>query len=728
MVSPVLAHSVNDVGVRHGLADHVRSTAELAASFAAPFGARELAWALGLWHDAGKAECSWQERLLLAERTDGPVGGDHKSLGARMLLPAASVYAMAVAGHHGGLEDRQQVARLAPQPGDDDTLARFYSEVPEARRVLDAENLIPAPWRRDPLVAEMGLRLVFSALVDADHLDTAAHFAGLPRAKVTAQADMAGLLRRFEERRAGLLAARPESPIDGVRSELYESVVKQAGGAPGVYRLPAPTGSGKTLTAAGFALHHAVANGQRRVIVAVPFITITEQNAAVYRRLLGADVVLEHHSQVEFDQRWSRLGAENWDAPFVMTTMVQLFDSLFGRKPARSRKLHRLAGAVIVLDEVQALPLTLLVPILDALKVLTTHFGTTVLLTSATQPAFDDLAVWRDREVVDLVDQPATLFERLRRVSYEWWLDPRPTLAEVAERAGAEHQALVVVNTVDQARTVHRLISGCASGAVLHLSTRMCPAHRRQVLEQVQQLLAAGDRVVLISTQLIEAGVDLDFPVVFRALSPAEALQQAAGRANREGKQDHPGRMIVFDAADTRIPGFYSTAVGSTRAYFGPDKQDPDDVDALRAYYQHLYRSLNLEQGARATAIQRHRKAFDFRSVADGPVSDGGVGQRDRALAFRMLDDDTVPVVVSTHVDQNVVNTLLDRARADQGANREVWRKLQPYTVSLPQRVMDDPGIQALCRPVLEGLWEWAGPYDECVGIDEGEIGKECVW
>lgn len=617
---------------------------------------------------------------------------------------------------------------LTQQPDDDGTLARFYGEVPESRGVLSGALPIPQAWRGDPLVAEMGLRLVFSALVDADHLDTAAHFAGLAGPVVAPEADMAGLVRRFEERRAGLLAARPPSPIDGVRSELYESVVKQAGGVPGVYRLPAPTGSGKTLTSAGFALHHAVANGQRRVIVAVPFITITEQNAAVYRELLGSDVVLEHHSQVEFDQRWSRLGAENWDAPFVMTTMVQLFDSLFGRKPARSRKLHRLAGAVIVLDEVQALPLTLLVPILDALKVLTTHFGTTVLLTSATQPAFDDLAVWRDRGVVDLVDQPAVLFERLRRVGYEWWLEPQPTLAEVARQVAGEYQALVVVNTVDQARTMHRLMSGCRAGVVLHLSTRMCPAHRREVLKRVQTLLAAGDRVVLVSTQLIEAGVDLDFPVVFRALAPAEALQQAAGRANREGKPGRSGRVIVFDAADTRIPRFYRTAVGSTRVYFGPHAADPDDVDALRAYYQHLYRSLDVEKGPRATTIQQHRQAFDFRSVADGPVTDGGLGRRDRTLAFRMLDDDTVPVVAGTHVDQDVVADLLDQLRAAQGASRDLWRKLQPYTVSMPQRLMDDPAVQALCRPVLEGLWEWAGPYDEYVGIDEGEIGKECVW
>ncbi|MGH3937006.1 MAG: CRISPR-associated helicase Cas3', partial [Pseudonocardiaceae bacterium] len=523
------AHSSNGAGRRHGLADHLRSTSALARQFAEPFGAGNLAAAAGLMHDAGKASCTWQERLLAVEGTRSPVGCDHKTLGAKLLLGSDPEAAMTILGHHGGLTnlERLREARDESEPGEAETLARFYLQVPEARDIVEAPTRLPEGWRHDRLLREMGIRMVFSALVDADHLDTAAHFQGRNSPVLAPPVDMAELLRRFEEGRRALLADRPWSPIDAVRTELYDTVVRRAAGPGGIYRLPAPTGSGKTITSAGFALHHAARHRKARVIVAVPFLTITEQNAEVYRQLLGEQTVLEHHSQSEFDgsdEGRLRLAAENWDSPFVVTTTVQLFDSLFGRKPARSRKLHRLADAVLVLDEVQALPVALLVPILDVLKLLAEHFGTTVLLTSATQPAFDSLTVWSTLRVHDLVDQPVELFQRLRRARYEWWIERKPDLAEVADKVAQQRQALVVVNTVDHARRMFRLLDERADVTVRHLSTRMCPAHRRAVLDEVRGLLGDDEPVLLVSTQLIEAGVDVDFPVVFRALAPAESL------------------------------------------------------------------------------------------------------------------------------------------------------------------------------------------------------------
>jgi CRISPR-associated endonuclease/helicase Cas3 len=544
---------------------------------------------------------------------------------------------------------------------------------------------------------------------------------------------MAELVRRFEHNRAALLADRTPSPVDGVRAGLYESVVRRAVRAPGVYRLPAPTGSGKTITAGGFALHHAAAHGKARVIVAVPFTTITEQNAEVYRRLLGEEVVLEHHSNSEVDDRRLRLAAENWDAPFVVTTTVQLFDSLFGRKPARSRKLHRLANAVVVLDEVQALPVSLLVPILDGLRLLSRHFGTTVLLASATQPTFEHLAVWKPLDIKELVDEPVQLFVRLRRVRYEWRLEPQPSLEQVAGEIAGERQALAVVNTVAHARRLYRLLTERRLEAeVFHLSTRMCPLHRRAVLAQVWRLLAEDKPVLVVSTQLIEAGVDVDFPVVFRALAPAESLQQAAGRANREGRRPGPGRVVVFDASDAPVPAFYRAGVAKTRSYFGPGRADPDDPAVLADYYRSLYTGLNLDRAARGMTIQSHRAELDFRSVAEGPMIDVGRGMaRDARSAFRMIDEDPVTVVV-TGYDQGLrARELLDQIRSAHGPVREAFRELRGYTVSIPRAVATHPAVRALCRPVLAGredLWEWFGAYDPDLGIDEGEIGKETVW
>ena len=720
--------SRNDFGHRHGLAEHLRSTGRLARRFAEPFGAGDLAETLGLLHDAGKAECAWQEGLLKVEGRNLRVGRDHKSLGARMAFGVARPAAMAILGHHGGLtcrDDLAVVVREAPTPDARAAEEAVLAAVPEVRSFLGGKPVVPTAWS-DPLVFDMGLRLTFSALVDADHLDTAAHFAGLACPDVAAPADMRQLVTRFETARANMLRERPPSPVDGLREELYQSAVAAAVGKPGIYRLPAPTGSGKTMTAAAFALHHAAAHDLARVIVAVPFVTITEQNAQVYRDLLG-DVVLEHHSGTELDDRRAKLGAENWDAPFVVTTTVQLFDSLFGRKPARSRKLHRLANAVIVLDEVQSLPVPLLVPILDGLRLLVEHFGSTVLLASATQPAFQHLAVWHDRKIKEIVEDPAAVYSQLRRAGYEWWLDPTPEPSDVADLVAGERQALVVVNTTRAAREMFgRLVERVPGMRVRHLSARMCPMHRRAVLDEVRLALAQDEPVLLVSTQLIEAGVDVDFPVVYRALAPADSLQQAAGRANREGRRSELGRVVVFGDDET-LPA-YRVPVAQTRLCVGPGKPDPDDLDALQRYYTLLYNALNADEGKRAGSIQEHRARLDFTAVADGPLLDAAGAGRDSRLAFRMLDDDTVPIVVSNYNDEAA--TLLDDLRRADVPRQATFRALQRYTVAVPRRIVDRPEIKALCRPVIAGsdLFEWTGKYDVHWGLDEGATANEHIW
>jgi CRISPR-associated endonuclease/helicase Cas3 len=420
---------------------------------------------------------------------------------------------------------------------------------------------------------------------------------------------------------------------------------------------------------------------------------------------------------VDSDEQRARLGAENWDSPFVVTTTVQLFDSLFGRKPARCRKVHRLSNAVIVLDEVQALPAALLLPILDALRLLCEHFGATVLLTSATQPSFQRLSVWRrlDGAITEVIPDPVGLATRLRRVRYEWRLDPQPELAQVADEVRGLRQALVVMNTVGDARRMYRLlVDRAAGGAVRHLSTRMCPAHRRVVLAEVRALLGAGEPVWLVSTQLIEAGVDVDFPAVFRDLAPADSLQQAAGRANREGRHPQPGRVVIFRASDTSSPPSYRTPVAQTSLRFGPGLADPDDPAALDRYYTGLYAALNLEGDRRGTTIQRNRGALNFRSVADGPLRDLGLvgsadGGRDRGLAFRLLDDDSTPVAVTTWSGSREVEGLLDELRTGARPQREVFRAVQPHIVALPTRVTQRPEVEALLAPVIGDLLHYRG-------------------
>jgi CRISPR-associated endonuclease/helicase Cas3 len=644
-------------------------------------------------------------------------------------------------GHHGGLTNREDLARWMKDEVADGGQAR-RAEATAALRPLVPElfegggMVLPAGFEAGT-AREMLVRFLFSALVDADGLDTAAHRLALSRPRVAEPADLAELWDRFTFRRKEMLATRTGSPVDGLRQGVYDDCLTAAGGPTGIYRLPAPTGSGKTLAAAAFALRHAAVHGKARVIIAVPYITITEQNAAVYRRLLDPDdrsanpVVLEHHSNVSFEsagdqheagRSWHRLAAENWDAPFVVTTTVQLFESLFARKPARMRKVHRLANAVIVLDEVQALPHLLLPPILDALRVLTERFGTTVLLASATQPEWWQLSPLRDVPTRDVIAEPGPLYAALQRVSYQWWTIPKPTLAQVADRAAADRQALVVVNTVRDARTVATSLTGLLGGivdeggSVFHLSTAMCALHRRDVLTMVRAALAAGSPVRLVSTQLIEAGVDVDFPVVYRAVAPADSLQQAAGRANREGRLGPGGgRVVVFDPDDGGQPPAYRTQVGVMRTHMGPGKADPDDLDALAATYRDLYRALDVEgRRSRGAVIQSHRAALDFLAVTDGPKTHAD-GDRDRSLAFRLIDEDTVPVAVAygTPQQRDRAELLITGLRAGEVPDPAALRALQPWTTTLRRATAARPDVAALCRPVVGDLLEWVGPYDE---------------
>ena len=739
------AHSVNAAGRRHPLADHLRGTAELAARFAEPFGGERIAWWLGLLHDAGKASCSWQERLQRAEASGGRVGADHKTLGVRLATERKlGKFALAIDGHHGGLRCPGDVSdRLRSLPAAD--LERNADAERELRRLLpelsgtDSVEL-PATWR-EPLVAEMALRLLFSALCDADYLDTAAHFARATGPVVRPAAGFAALRDRFEQARAQMLADRRPSAVDPIRDGVYRACLAAADLPPSIFRLAAPTGSGKTLASAGFALHHAATNDLRRVVVAVPFLTITEQNAAVYRRLLdpvvdsGEPVVLEHHSGVDFDDdqpsgRWARLAAENWDAPFVVTTTVRLFEALFGRRPAAMRRVHRLVGSVIVLDEVQALPHRLLVPILDVLRSLVTHFGATVLLASATQPDFWHLSPFRELPATEVVREPTALSPLLPRVRFEWRTNPSPTLDELADEAARCDQAMVVVNTTADAVKVLRRWrdSGAAGSVAWHLSKRMCPDHRRRVLAVVRDRLASGAPVLLVSTQLIEAGVDVDFPVVYRALAPADSLLQAAGRANREGNRAEPGRVVIVDPSDAVHPSGYPMLVNATRVHFGPGKADPDDRRALRDWYRSVYGGLNLEHRDHVgQRIQAARRVFDFPAVTDGPVTDYGSLIRDRSLAFRMIPDDGIAVVTPEGAEdgetQARIRRLVEALRAASHPVMDAVRHLQPFVTTVPRSALSKPGVAALLRAVLGdvgqpgGLAEWVGEYDQDIGI-----------
>ncbi|WP_182884222.1 CRISPR-associated helicase Cas3' [Microbispora sp. H10885] len=719
------AHSSSKDGVRHGLEDHLRSTAALAGDFAGVFGAGELAAYLGLVHDVGKGSCSWQEGLIAAEPTKSRVVDaqgqsiDHKAAGTWLAVREAGLglFGMPVLGHHGGLPDIQDLKRCIALAETDDR-ERVQEAIERVSKVIPEIASGPFPelpaWVKsapDPLAVELLIRMVFSALVDADFLDTSRHFSGAPRPEPASLATMADA---FEGARIEYLAeakARTgSSPVDGIRAEVYDQAVSAAAQPPGIFPFPAPTGSGKTIAAGGFAVHHAARHRLRRVIIAVPYMSITEQNAKVYRRLFGEANVLEHHSSVDLHRlpagrRWQRLAAENWDAPVVVTTTVQLFQSLFDRRPSAMRKVHRLAGSVIVLDEVQSLPDSMLLPILSALRQLTEYFGTSVLLASATQPAFFDLGIFRGLKPTEVIAQPQPLYERLRRVRYIWRCHPKPTFKQIAAEAAGERQVLLIVNTTGDAAQLHEQLIKLwkHDGPVLHLSTRMTAGHRREVLDDIYELVGQNQPVAVVATQLVEAGVDLDFPVVYRALAPAEALQQAAGRANRNGTLAE-GRVIVFDPADGNTWGtrlVYGAALDTSKRFIGPNAADPDDLAALRAYYRARYAVKNVEGSGAGRQIQDRRADFDFPVVAE---------------RFKMIEERTVPILVHRGEDRKL-HALRARLRSSERIEPWVFRDIQPYLATLPVNLARQAAEQGKAAELIGDLYEWLGDYDTHRGI-----------
>lgn len=741
------AHSRSAVSqVRHILEDHLRGSAALAQRFGEPFGAGCLAGYLALVHDVGKGTCVWQHKLGLAERRGGRVGEPHKHAGTELAAKyVAMQFGGIVHGHHGGLPDLESLK---------DELSQIRSgrhKVPVEEAIRRVGEIIPEihpnprpqvpAWLRDGSLADQRLgldllmRMLFSCVVDADFLDTAGHFSN-QSTQLSTLLDMEALVSRYESRRERLLAGRKPSPVDAIREEVYARACEAAAGTPGMYRLHVPTGGAKTIAAGGFGLRHAAVNGLCRIVLAVPYISITQQNAAVYRDLLDpaeaaglGPVVLEHHSSVDLDlavfeegvsaeemakaearRRSARLAAENWDAQFVITTTVQLFESLFSRKPSAMRKLHRLAGAVIILDEVQALPDRLLVPILSVLRALVENYGSTVLLASATQPDFWSLKRFQGLHCVSVIDDPSRMFKALRRVRYEWRVSEDVTLESIAEEAALHEQALTVVNTTKDAATFHRTLQDRCDPHVdvLHLSTRMTASHRREVIDQIRTLLADGQPVQVVSTQLIEAGVDLDFPRVYRAWAPVESLQQAAGRCNRDGRQVGPGVVVIFRAVDGGQPkgGAYRAALDATGMYFGPQLAEPDNLQALQKYYAQRY---SLQQGAPdsglGTEIDDLRRKLDFPQVAE---------------LFRMVEDgvSTPVVVIRKEDDRDAIEDATAQLRSPFPCGPEVLRSFQPHTASLPRHEAEEAVRSGLADPIVGDMLLWRGAYHVLRGLD----------
>jgi CRISPR-associated endonuclease/helicase Cas3 len=712
IAAPPIAHTKNSSGKRQDLREHLINTSRLAGEFGAAFGAAEDCELAGLWHDIGKASPEFQKYLEACEANGQHGKADHKTAGAVLAAttPAAAHLTQIILGHHGGLPDKgDAAARIQARRTEPDVtsaIAWATAELPSGPRTVRPTSG-PGPD------LDIRLRLVASALVDADFLDTEAHFdlgRTASRSPTTA-VRLTDLADREADAHQAFLARRTDqggSSIDGIREEIRTTALASAALPPGLFRLTVPTGGGKTLTGLAFALQHALHHDLRRIVVAMPFITVTDQTAEVYRGVLGDNAVLEHHSGIDLDrgglspaQRiWARLAAENWDTPVVVTTSVQLLESLFANRPSALRKVHRLARSVIILDEAQALRLAVLGVTVEALSALARVAGASIVFCTATQPAIEEIDRTATGQVREIIPNFTEHFAQLKRVSfavparYERW-----SWHHVAHEAVVTNQSLVIVNRRRDALAVLDYMPSSA----YHLSTLLCGAHRRAVLARVKARLTAGKPCHLVATQVVEAGVDIDFPLVLRALAPFDAVIQAAGRCNREARAAQ-GHCIVFRPEDNDSFGEYRRGQDVMRLMLDEGDIDFADPNECDRYFRHLY---GAGQEAEASLDPDHLRD-EVRKLNFATV----------AKAYHLIEDSGSPVAVLYPAQRRRIEGLLTQVTAATEPGRARWllRQLQPYLVTL--RPGDLSRAQRLGYVTDRGgLLVWTAAYDPRIGV-----------
>lgn len=722
---PLVAHLM-------GVADKARRSAEA-------FGGAEQARLAALLHDLGKAEDEFQKRI----RGEKGKQQAHAHHGAALVLEHTErggpiwPVAFAINGHHAGLHNRADVdkrrsecrkARKAEQRlagdehwrGQEWPIGTLGEYLPGWLRDLPFDTRFESEgW----LALDLYVRFLFSALVDADRLDTEENdeqTKGLEpgeRRRGWNAFDADGLLSKLEAYIAKVSEEnrdKTSKDVARVRNEVGAACRQQARGAHGIHTLTVPTGGGKTLASMLFALEHAKHHREiRRVIVVIPYLSIIQQSAEVYGKAFGENWVLEHHSQASdpepskrppsdgtngynHEQSLRQLAAENWDAPIIVTTSVQFFDSLFSRRPADARKLHSIAESVIIFDECQTFPPRLMQPILNVLGELADPqrpYGCTLVFCTATQPALartDELPCGL-AEPTEINQKAKDHFKVLRRTTYPE-LEAQTTVPtknwdDIAEEllAAPDRQGLAVVNTRRHARDLLDAVTGklgqnsSSAKAVFHLSTWMTPAHRMEVLDEVRKRVSSADKqpCLLISTQCIEAGVDVDFPAVWRAFGPYDSIVQAAGRCNRNGRLPPDKAVVhVFRPQDETSPGgIYETATTQTDLLCKLKLANPHAPESFQHYFRLLYQ-LSVPDDCE---IQRHRGQLHFAEVND---------------LFRFIDDQSFPVLVLDGVADGEHYDTESRARYDEAMKRrfflaEDWRTIQGDIVNLPRYQMD---------------------------------------
>ncbi|MCG8381234.1 MAG: CRISPR-associated helicase Cas3' [Gammaproteobacteria bacterium] len=707
-----LAHlKLESIATFHPLDQHLKKVSRLAKANASLFEGGSWARLAGLWHDLGKYSAEFQAYIRSASGYDveahvetAPGKVNHSDAGAQYAVEQFGVYgrilAYLIAGHHAGLPDWYKLdasgASLQQRLKATDNLqAALAADVPSEILHQSKPDGPLSPGGAEGFA--LWVRMLFSCLVDADFLDTESFMDDDKAKQRVGYPEFATLLPEFDAFMAALAAKAAPGKVNQLRAEILEQCRQRGQHPPGVFSLTVPTGGGKTLASMAFALEHAKHHRHRRVIYAIPYTSIIEQTAEIFREIFP-DAVVEHHSNVDpsdlkDETSRSRLATENWDAPIIVTTNVQLFESLFAARTSRCRKLHNIAGSVVILDEAQLLPPEFLQPILIVIKLLSAHYGVSFVFSTATQPAlnsrkdnFGTTLLNGLEQVTEIVTDPDHLYSELERVEVtmpEDFSAPR-SWEELAADLQQDDSVLAIVNTRNDARALHQLMPK----GTYHLSALMCGQHRSEVIAEIKSRLKAGLPTRVISTQLVEAGVDLDFPVVYRAMAGLDSIAQAAGRCNREGKLPEKGKVIVFVPPKPCPPGALRRAEQSAISLMTDQaKKDPLARHLFKPYFEHFYSKADLDKHDIQALLKPEGEGEDSLKVQF----------RTAAERFRLIDESDYQAVI---VRSNDTAIELIQKLEHKGPERWLMRKLQRYTVNISrfhlEKLLDSQDVREI--------------------------------
>lgn len=697
MCEKFIAHVVRkDDGsweVPQRLSAHLENTARLAEQFAAKFASGSWGKAAGLAHDAGKGREIWQQYLQRESgyfddeaHLEGKPGKIPHAIHGAMLVEQwygkglGRFLAYCIAGHHAGLPD------WSPANGAGQASLQYQQsqchgidEIDESviQSIKDSKPGLP-PWKFSKgLDVALWIRMLYSTLVDADFLDTESYMDKDRAALRGNYCSMIQLLERFNQFIGKLDEESEKTRVNEIRRNIRTKCIEAASNEQGIFSLSVPTGGGKTLSSLAFALEHAVQHNLDHIIYVIPYTSIIEQNADVFKKAIGADQVVEHHSNLDESDSTpkARLASENWDAPLIVTTSVQFFESLFAAKSSRCRKLHNITRSVVILDEAQLVPAEFLIPILTTMQLLVDHYKVSFVISTATQPAFNERQV-DDRlfpglkNVKEMMGDEAevqSLYHSLERYSVEFPIDmhSRSTWEDVAVELRQYEQVLCVVSDRKSCRELHSLMPP----ETYHLSALMCGQHRSEVIAAIKEKLKKGEAVRVISTQLVEAGVDLDFPMVYRAFAGLDSIAQAGGRCNREGKLPGKGRVVVFMPPRQAPMGILRKATETTASLIGITTENPLHPSVFAQYFTELYWRVN---------------SLDSKSIVsllnplDNDKNECSISFRTAAERFKLIDEATCGILVPYGEGRVLIELLKVK-----GPDRWLLRKLQRYMVNI---------------------------------------------